>query len=143
VFQMCVSDGKMCFSSSFFTPLPRGPPPGRLKESKSHGRHPSCESKNNGRHDGGGGTLSGNQDTNTWREDAPKAERSIGKAEEMTRGEREDEREWQSISRQILEVQELTRETGGEGKDGEGNAARKTFEEEMGERRRVGAVERR
>lgn len=35
---------------------------------------------------------------------------------EITESEGEDKREWRSISRQILEVQELTRETRGEGK---------------------------
>lgn len=49
---------------------------------------------------------------------------------------REDKREWQSISRQILEVQELTRETEGEGKTEKAayREVKKTFEEERRER---------
>lgn len=51
--------------------------------------------------------------------------------------EGEDEREWQSISRQILEVQELTRETDVEGKTEKAaqREVKKTFEEERGEKR--------
>lgn len=41
------------------------------------------------------------------------------KAVEITERGREDKREWQSISRQILEVQELTRERDVEGKSEE------------------------
>lgn len=54
-------------------------------------------------------------DTNETKKTRQKAELLAGKQQRYQR-EREDEREWQSISRQILEVQELTRETDGEGK---------------------------
>lgn len=57
-------------------------------------------------------TLLRNKDTNERKKD----ELLQGKAVEITDREREDKREWQSISRQILEVQELTRETDVEGK---------------------------
>lgn len=51
--------------------------------------------------------------------------------------ERQDKREQQSISRQILEVQELTRETdvGGKTEKAAQQEVKKTFEEERGERR--------
>lgn len=54
-----------------------------------------------------------NEDTN---ERKHRRVSSRKRAEMRERVKREDEREWRSISRQILEVQELTRETDGEGK---------------------------
>ena len=57
--------------------------------------------------------LSRNKDTD---ESERGRKRTSGKVAEITESEGEDKREWRSISRQILEVQELTRETRGEGK---------------------------
>ena len=58
--------------------------------------------------------LSRNKDT--CEQEGGKRRVTRRKAAEITERERGDKREWQSISRQILEVQELTRETDVEGK---------------------------
>lgn len=73
------------------------------------------------------------RDTNETKDEA-ESRATSRKSSRDIREKEGDEREWQSISRQILEVQELTRETDGEGKTEKAalREVKKTFEEEKG-----------